>query len=96
MDMEPSAQKKQRIAARSAISLEPFYLPSNLSTEELVALRDRLKQRLARLEEALERRGRGVVTNKPCEHVFAFCSRLGPRDNGCFEDCVCTLCGSSA
>jgi len=96
MDMEPSAQKKQRTAVRSAISLEPFDLPSNLSTEELVALRDLLKQRLALLEEALERRGRGDATNTPsCEHAFTFYPRLGPRDNGCFEDRVCTRCGCS-
>jgi len=96
MDMEPPAQKKHRTAVRSAISLEPFYLPSNLSIEELVALRDLLKQRLAMLEEALERRGRGDATKKPsCEHVFIFYQSLGPRDNGCF-DRICTLCGCSA
>ena len=89
--MEAPAQKKQRT---SLFSPEPFYLPSDIDIEELLALRDLLIKRLRMLEEALE--ARRTTTKPSCEHVFRFCQSSGPRDNNCFDDRVCTFCGCYA
>ena len=92
--MEAPAPKRPRA---SVFSREPFDLPSDMDTEELVALRDRLRKRLAMLEATLEKRGARGTTNKPsCEHVFVFHPTLAPRDNGSLDDGMCTLCGCSA